>query len=198
MSKAKPKGAGRSTAKRAHAPLRDSFIDPRSQPGFQPEHFPLCDGGAAPPVGTTDRIERRQIEFLAAYYRLNQLIARLEALRSGAVREDERSVLREIQYAIRERDDLEDKYEPEGFIGEPIMDGIYYADVEFTHARSRQFYQPMVSSRFSLSIPMPPPGVEIEGWVRRHLAPVFQESAGTTSVRAVPDRRPRSKRRPEK
>jgi hypothetical protein len=152
---------------------RDLRTDPRTDPAFQPQHFPLCDGGAPPPVGTGDRTGRRQIEFLAAYYRLNQLLARLEAIRAGTTSGDELAALREIQGAIRERDAIEDRYEAEGFIGEPVMEGLYYRDIEFTHALSRRFYSPTVSSRFSLSLPIPAPGTDLESLIHHHLGSLF-------------------------
>lgn len=150
-------------------PFAPVLLDPRSQPEFEPEHFPLCDGGSAPAPGTTDPIACRKIEFLAVYYRLNRLLARLQASRTGAVAASPDIVRRDILRAILDRDALEDRYEPEGFLGEPVMDGIFYRALEFTHAHSRQFYRPLASSHFSCSIPIPPAGVRADGWVRRHL-----------------------------
>ncbi|HEV8542013.1 MAG TPA: hypothetical protein VGR78_06460 [Verrucomicrobiae bacterium] len=144
--------------------------DPRLSTDFDPALFPLCDGGEAPPVGTDERIARRKIEFLAVYYRLNQLYSLLSAIRNGKSSGDEKEVLQEIQRAIRARDLLEDFYESEGFLGEPVMDGFFYKDIEFTYARRREFYQPAASSSFSLFIPMPPPDSNIEEWIREHLA----------------------------
>lgn len=155
-------------------PSVPSTTDPRSQPDFEPKHFPLCDGGPAPAHGTTDPIARRKIEFLAAYYRLNRLFARLQASRTGAVPESPAAVLRDIQQAILERDALEDRCEPEGFLGEPVIEEIFYRNIEFTHAQSPRYYRPLASSRFSLSIPIPPAGVHVDGWVRRHLCSAFE------------------------
>src|SRR4051794_30263953 len=106
--------------------------DPRVSTDFDPTFLPLCDGGDAPPAGAEDRVGRRKIEFLAVYYRLNQLYSLLSAIRDGTSRGDEKEVLEEIQRAIGERDLLEGFYESEGFLGEPVMDGFFYKDIEFT------------------------------------------------------------------
>jgi hypothetical protein len=140
---------------------------------FEPAHWPLCDGGAAPAAGVRDAVARRKIEFLAAYYRLNHCQARLQAIRAGAVNEPVDSVMSELRDAMRERDALEDRYESEGFLGEPVMDGVFYTNVEFTHARKWAFYQPPMSSYFSLTIPVPPPGAEFGAWIHQHLSSVF-------------------------
>jgi hypothetical protein len=165
--------------------------DPRALPDFQPAFFPLCDGADAPPPGTTNPTARRKIEFLAAYYRLNQLHARLQAIRREPSTGDKHSLLREIQFAIRDRDNVEDKYEPEGFLGEPVMEGPFYTNIKFTHARSRQFYRPLASSRFSIRIPVPPPDVEVEAWVERHLAAEFPEFGVVSSLKSTTDRLPK-------
>jgi hypothetical protein len=181
MSKKKPAAARRSHRARKSTPRARPNADPRLRPGFQPEHFPLCDGTAPPLPDTTDRVQRRQIEFLAAYYRLNQLHARLQAIRHSSSHEDEKVVLREIQNAIRDRDTLEDRYEPEGFLAEPLMQGAFCSSIRFTHAQSHHFHQPLVSSRFTLSISLPPPGVDIETWVERRLATAFPDLSDPSS-----------------
>jgi hypothetical protein len=149
--------------------------DPRLEPGFDPAHFPLCDGQPPPPPDTADPVEIRQLEFLAAYYRVNRLQARLEAVRRGGGRRAERPLLRDLEAAIRERDRIEDKYEPEGFLGEPLMRGVFCESIEFTHARSGQPMPLAESSRFSLHIPLPPEGADVAAWIARHVAVVMPE-----------------------
>ncbi len=150
-----------------------SIRDPRTEADFQAEHWPLCDGGEPPPSGTDDRTGRRKIEFLASYYRLNRLYGRLDALRNDASKEDERLVLQQIQMAIAERDALEDFYAPEGFLGEPVMDGIFYRNIEFTHARRREYYQTKATSAFSVFVQLPPPGESAEQWLEEQRAKLF-------------------------
>jgi hypothetical protein len=149
------------------------FLDPRTRRDFEPAHWPLCDGGGAPATGVEDAVARRKIEFLAAYYRLNQWQARLQAIRAGAANEPVDAVMSALRDAMRDRDALEDRYESEGFLGEPVMDGVFYTNVEFTHARKWAFYQPPMSSYFSLTIPVPPPGAEFGAWIHQHLSSVF-------------------------
>src|SRR6266568_2587849 len=47
------------------------FVDPRLHSGFEPACWPRCNGAAAPPPGSPGPHERRCLEFLAAFYRLN-------------------------------------------------------------------------------------------------------------------------------
>lgn len=108
------------------------FADPRLQPGFQPGHWPLCNGEAAPPPDAVHLHERRCIEFLAAYYLLNVLNGRLlAARRDGAPAPVTMGLLQEIDAAIMALEKLEDRYAPIGFFAEPLMDGIAYRSIAF-------------------------------------------------------------------
>jgi hypothetical protein len=150
-----------------------SINDPRINSGFEPACWPLCDGAEGPPPDSGDRTDLRKIQFLAVYYRLNQLYTSLHAIRSNESKENERPLLEQIQHAIHKRDELENFYEPEGFLGEPVMDGFFYRNIEFTYARRREFYEPAPSSSFSIFMPLPPAGADIESWVRENLAKIF-------------------------
>jgi hypothetical protein len=189
-SKVKPKSKRPVDSAQGGAARAATSSDPRLLPDFHAEYLPLCDGGIIPPADTTDRIERRQIEFLAVYYRLNRLYALLQAIRLGLTPGDDALVLREIQKAMRDRDALEDRYEPEGFLGEPVMDGVFYKDIEFTYAVRRQ-PEPLTSSHFSLFIPLPPPKGKVEDWIHEHLTKAFPELAIRSSPK-VGSKRPRS------
>jgi hypothetical protein len=172
--KPKPKRSRQVTSTAAKADAAVGPGDPRVCPGFQPEYLPLCDGGPPPSPATTDRIERRQIEFAAVYYRLNELFARLEATPRGAAGADGQAIVRAIRQVMNDRDALEDKYEPEGFLGEPVMDGIVYKNIEFTYA-PRRGGAPAGSSEFSLFIPLPPRGHDAAAWIAKHLGAAFPE-----------------------
>src|SRR5437763_216288 len=58
------------------------FTDPRLKSGFNPGLWPLCNGTAGPEPGTMDLYERRCLEFLAVYYRLNRLNDQLRQARN--------------------------------------------------------------------------------------------------------------------
>jgi hypothetical protein len=108
------------------------FVDPRLQRGFDPGAWPLCNSGASPPVGAEDLYERRCIEFLAAYYELNRLNRRLLATRTRAgTAKAIRSLRFKIKKASAALENLEDRYAPIGFFGEPAMDGVFYRDIAF-------------------------------------------------------------------
>jgi hypothetical protein len=110
----------------------DSFVDPRTKPGFLAEHWPLCNGEAGPPIGATDLHERRRLEFLAAYYEVNCLVAELPAARAthqGASELPGR--LDAVAAAWQRLDALEVRYEPIGLYGKPVMQGAAYRDIAF-------------------------------------------------------------------
>lgn len=151
--------------------------DPRLGVDYQPGAMPLCDGGEAPPIGAPEQIARRKVEFLAVYYRLNRLYSRLSAVRSGSSNDNEQEILNAIKQAIRERDQLEDFYEPEGFLAEPLMDGFYYRSIEFTHARRREYYPGPNSSKVSVFIPLPAQGDDLQSWIRKHLTLALPDMA---------------------
>ena len=133
------------------------FADPRLQPGFQSEHWPLCSGDAAPPPDAVHLHERRCIEFLAAYYLLNVLNARLLAARTdGAPEPVTRGLLQEIDAATVALEILEDRYAPIGFFGEPLMDGIAYRSIAFVRPEFPRIY-PRAST---LSSHVAVPGLE--------------------------------------
>src|SRR5215207_1046058 len=112
-------------------PSPDS-VDPRTQPGFRPEQWPLCNGAESPPVESEYLHDQRCIEFLAAYYRVNCRYAELEDIRPEKESETRRSALLEhVHTALTEVDALEDKYAPIGFYGEPEMNGVYYRSIGF-------------------------------------------------------------------
>jgi len=169
--------------------------DPRRESDFQARHFPLCDGGEPPPIGSTDRIARRKLQFLAAYYRLNCLYDRLSSIRAGRSQESEAQVLQALKLAVAQRDQLELFYEAEGFWGEPIMNGMVYANVEFTYARRNDVYRPASSYSFSVFVPLPPAGENSEQWIREHLAkaafnaPSRAATLITSAPRAAPTER---------
>jgi hypothetical protein len=108
------------------------FLDPRREPHFIAAHWPLCNGEPAPGPETTDLHERRCIEFLAAFYRINVLNSRLVAARQAPAEASViKSLLAEVEGAMAALENLEDRYAPIGFFGEPVMDGIAYRSISF-------------------------------------------------------------------
>jgi hypothetical protein len=108
------------------------FVDPRTADGFQPHLWPSRTGEDAPAVGATDRHDRRCIEFLTAYYHVNCRHEELIDARNKNASEDEIAArLRSVADAVQAVDDLEDRYAPIGFYGEPAMDGAYYRSIGF-------------------------------------------------------------------
>jgi hypothetical protein len=99
------------------------FVDPRRQPGFQPALWPLGNGQPAPPPGDGGLFERRCLEFLAAFYHVNVANERLLKVRAARAAQ---SVLRahraKVAAVTAALTDLEDRYAPIGFFGEPVMD----------------------------------------------------------------------------
>jgi hypothetical protein len=137
-------------------PLAD-FADPRLEPHFQPEQWPLCNGEAAAPPNPPGLHERRCLEFLASFYRLNVLNSQLLAARTaGAPDEVNRLVLSEIKSATKAFEELEDRYAPIGFYGEPVMEGISYRNIIFVRPELPRIYAKasMLSSYFAI------PGLE--------------------------------------
>jgi hypothetical protein len=127
------------------------FADPRLHRGFDTAAWPLCHGNSAPLLGATDLYERRCLEFLAAYYRLNRLNRSLLVARQKSAPEKKiRSVLAKINGATVALEKLEDRYAPIGFFGEPVMDGIFYRDIIFVRPELPRVYPPLQSSHIAI------------------------------------------------
>ncbi|MGI8601955.1 MAG: hypothetical protein ACR2OZ_03040 [Verrucomicrobiales bacterium] len=112
-------------------------------------------------------MSRKKREFLAAYYELNRLYDRLAAIRRAKSKGNEGRVLKAIQAALRARDALEDRYAPEGFIGEPEMNGLMTTNVVFSHALQHRNDASVPSlSSFSLFVPLKlPKGVSLRKYL---------------------------------
>lgn len=108
------------------------FVDPRLAAGFEPELWPLCNGGAAPAFAAADRHQRRCIEFLAACYAINLAQSRLGAARASFAG---RTVLASLERMLRNVEAafvaLEDRYAPVGFYGETASEGLWIRNVDF-------------------------------------------------------------------
>jgi hypothetical protein len=113
---------------------RTNLSDLRARPDFDPALLPRCDGGAWPPSDTTDRQQRRVIEFAAVYYAMNRALMCAEAARATGNALAETAALDEFCAASRTRDALEDQYAPEGFLAEPVLENSRYVDLRFTWA----------------------------------------------------------------
>jgi hypothetical protein len=125
---------------------RADFADPRRQPDFQPGLWPLCNGQPAPPPGVRGLFERRCLEFMAACYRLNVANERLRQARAARAGP---SVLRarraKVAAATAALTDLEDRYAPIGFFGEPVMGGDHCHNVLFNRPEvPKQYRRPPV------------------------------------------------------
>ncbi len=117
------------------------FIDPRLLSGFQAEHWPLCDGEAAPLPNPPGLHERRCLEFLTAFYRLNVLNGQRLSSRTGSCSDEfERTLLAQIADATTRLEELEDRYAPIGFFGEPLMVGICCQSVGFVRPEKPRLF----------------------------------------------------------
>ncbi len=130
------------------------LADPRLEPDFDASRFPTCDGKAAPPVDADDPVSLKMRHFAAAYYRLNVLYTRLREIRTGKIEGDIPTLTGQIQSALAARDVIEDVLAPEGFIGEPEMEGLITVNLNFSHARRHQqaAHDGPSSSSFSIFI----------------------------------------------
>jgi hypothetical protein len=125
--------------------------DPRLEPDFVAECFPLCEGKDAPPVGTENLKERRKLEFVAAYYRINCAYEHLAV----ASETDRRTAVLALNSELSARDELEDRYAPIGFLAEPRLQGVQTVDLTFMHAPESPPPTPvLLSSAFSISPPL--------------------------------------------
>jgi hypothetical protein len=122
------------------------FVDPRRQPGFQPELWPLLNGQRAPAAGGRGLHERRCLEFLAAFYHVNVANERLRQARSArAAQRVLRAHRARVAAATAALTDLEDRYAPIGFFGEPVMAGARCHNVLFNRPEvPKQYRRPPV------------------------------------------------------
>jgi len=153
----------------APAPLEPppDFADPRLRRGFDATAWPLCNGQAAPLPGSLDLYERRCLEFLAGYYRLNRLNRRLLAARErSAPKKKIRSLLSSINQATLALEKLEDRYAPIGFFGDPIMDGILYRNIIFVRPELPRIYPSVQSSHIAVPGLKEIPQSELRGPVK--------------------------------
>lgn len=132
-----------------------NFADPRINRNFDPTAWPLCNGKSDPLLGATDVYERRCLEFLASYYRLNWLNRSLLVARQKEAPEKKiRSIVARINAATVALEKLEDRYAPIGFFGEPVMDGVFYRDIVFVRPELPRVYPALQSSHIAI------PGLE--------------------------------------
>jgi hypothetical protein len=131
-----------------------SFVDPRSVDEFRENLWPARTGEEPPPIGTTDRHERRCIEFLAAYYTVNCRQADLLAARKQGASESEIALrLKTVSDAIDAVDRLEDRFSPVGFYGEPTMDGVFYRSIGFNRPEVPRILSPPGTHSSHIAIP---------------------------------------------
>lgn len=127
--------------------------DPREAPDFRAQFYPTANGKPAPPLGAQERHDRIVLEFLAAYYLINQSHERLQNIRAQAPSEErqlqERAALQDLEVTLRNRDALEDLYVPSGIIAEPVMKEGSAVDVRFTFGDVTSAGQRRNLSRFS-------------------------------------------------
>jgi hypothetical protein len=128
-----------------------TFSDPRSLPNYDPSLIPLCDGEDMPPREAEDRNLRRVIEFASAYYQMNFFAVRADTARAAGDMQGERLALEEFRSASRKRDSLEDRYAPEGFLAEPILEGNRYVDLRFNWA-GKPPRDSLYSKRFEMTL----------------------------------------------
>ena len=126
------------------------LTDPRKLPDFNPAWLPLCDGGKAPPMDTDRPALQRVIQFAAQYYAMNRAVAAIEAGRAASDADAEIAALKDLRSASHARDALEDRWAPEGFLAEPVMEGARYVNLLFTWANKPS--EPVYSQRFEAQL----------------------------------------------
>jgi len=98
---------------------KGNFRDPRMEPGFCPECWPLCNGEVFP-ILRSDPHDRRCLELLVAYYQLNLVQKRIL---------DGNGDPAELLAATEAIAAIEDAYSPIGFWGEPVLEGLFVRDI---------------------------------------------------------------------
>ena len=129
------------------------FVDPRRQPGFKPRHWPLCNGKEAPAPESQDLHDRRCLEFLAAFYRLNLLQDQLLIAQKSGESEEARTLLADISQATAALETLEDRYAPIGFFGELVLDDLRYCDIHFVRPEVPRISASLSSVSSHIAIP---------------------------------------------
>jgi hypothetical protein len=157
--------------------------------------LPLCDGRPAPPRNSGDPVEQRMREFADAYQRLNVAYERLRKTRTRESSEAPDEILEEIDRIVHDRDALEDRLAPEGFYAEPVIEQLVTVDLLFSYAQKRSIApatpEQIQTSTFSLFIPMPKEGEDMEVHLRGLLGPLFGIQADTSQRKKkdAPERR---------
>jgi hypothetical protein len=122
-------------------------------PDFDSGLYPKCDQGPPPSPFDTSSAAITKLEFLAAYYEINQGYSRLLAARAQNARpEEERAALEAIERALLARDALEDKYARLGVAATAeFVDG-YARNVNFV-----QPHRPLAGSSLAMLFAVRPP-----------------------------------------
>ena len=143
-------------------------LDLRTLPGFVPSLFPLANGAPVPAASRDALNHPAVMAFLEAYYEINVRWMELRAVRSRPdapdVARQERAALQAVEAALRQRDELEDRYAPYGIIAEPTIDNGFTIDVRFSFGNvDAQGRMRSELYTLSTSFPLPlPPGVKLE------------------------------------
>jgi hypothetical protein len=121
---------------------------------FRTHLWPARTGEEDPAIGSADRHERRCIEFLAAYYEVNcRQDDLIEARANGASKADVAVRLKAVAAAVQAVDDLEDRYAPVGFYGEPKMDGVFYRAIGFKRPELPRIFSHQSTQSSHIAIP---------------------------------------------
>lgn len=112
----------------------DTFRDPRGEAGFDAACWPLLNGSAIPTLTAESSLhERRCVELLASYYRINRCnAALLQAREANEAKADKSAIdrlLDQVDQVLQAHDALEDRYAPIGFYGEPEMEDVFYRNI---------------------------------------------------------------------
>jgi len=153
--------------------------DPRTCEGFLSNFYPRANAKDPPPPDATSRNDRVKLEFLAAYYELNRLHARLLSARQEAdpARRDEaeHEAMLAIEKALIIRDALEDRYAPFGVIAAPVVVNGFITDLTFSFGNVDAAGR-LRSEVFTIEarIPIPlPKGIQLEDVPMRIEGPGF-------------------------
>jgi hypothetical protein len=121
----------------------DRFSDPRAEPDFCLALWPLCNGTILPSL-SLDSHDQRCLELVTAYYRLNQHLSLPEGSPSKADH---------VAQTRRAIDQLEDRYAPLGFYGEPIFENGLCRDVGIIRPGLPRFLSEASSLSSQFAIP---------------------------------------------
>jgi len=141
-----------------HPKYLDCYRDPRDEPGFRADCYPLVRNDQESP---SDQVSEGKTCFLAVYARRNACVSAISGMNPGD--QAHPRLVGEIIFLTEAIDHLEDVYAPIGFAAEPVMDeGMFTRELLFMHAPPSAAKRAPSESSFSLYISIPQPEMPTE------------------------------------